>query len=297
MPWVTRGLRNGVVTSRWPRHADDYFDTFPAAVDVNPDPSVLSLESVEEIDGLCPTGAITIADPPPDGTTNGGTNGGASCGQRLPQVRLDRGRCILCGRCVAQRPDLFSWAPGSDTARLERDQLVVGSVPDTEDNLRAVQAELARRVRSLRRSVHIRHVDAGSDGSDEWEIQALMNPVYDVHRLGIFFTASPRHADILLVTGIGSVGMLAPLQRTRQAMPDPVVVIAAGVEAISGGLLRTSYIGRAGIGEVLDVDIWVPGSPASPFSLLHAILLALGRLPAVHPQDTRAGGKADEGSG
>lgn len=91
--------------------------------------------------------------------------------------------------------------------------------------------------------------------------------------------------------------MLAPLQRTRQAMPDPVVVIAAGVEAISGGLLRTSYIGRAGIGEVLDVDIWVPGSPASPFSLLHAILLALGRLPAVHPQAPRAGGDADEGSG
>lgn len=296
MPWVTRGLRNGVVTSRWPRHADDYFNDFPAAVDVNPDPSALSLESVDSTDGieqLCPTGAITIVESPPDGTTNGESSGG----QQPQRVQLDRGRCILCGRCVAQRPDIFSWAPGSDTARRDRDQLVVGSVPDTGDNLRAVRAELARRVRSLRRSVHIRHVDAGSDGSDEWEIQALMNPVYDLHRLGIFFTASPRHADILLVTGIGSVGMLAPLQRTRQAMPDPVVVIAAGVEAISGGLLRTSYIGRAGIGEVLDVDIWVPGSPASPFSLLHAILLALGRLPAVHPQAPRAGGDADEGSG
>lgn len=303
MPWVTRGLRNGVVTSRWPRHADDYFDTFPAAVDVNPDPSALSLEGLEGVEStagveqLCPTGAITIADPPPDGTTNDGTNGGTGGGQQLRQVRLDRGRCILCGRCVAQRPDLFSWAPGSGTARRDRDQLVVGSVPDTEDNLRAVRAELARRVRTLRRSVHIRHVDAGSDGSDEWEIQALMNPVYDLHRLGIFFTASPRHADILLVTGIGAVGMLAPLKRTRQAMPDPVVVIAAGVEAISGGLLHTSYIGRGGIGEVLDVDIWVPGSPASPFSLLNGILLALGRLPAAHPQATRDGGNADEGSG
>jgi Ni,Fe-hydrogenase III small subunit/ferredoxin len=281
MPWITRGLRNGVVTSRWPRKADDYFETFPGSVDVDPDPAVLALETVDGIEQLCPTGAITIDEPPPGGLASGG-------GQQADRVRLDRGRCILCGRCVEHRPDLFTWAPGSGIARLQRDQLVIGSVPDTEDNVAAVRTELARRVRALRRSVHIRHVDAGSDGSDEWEIQALTNSVYDLHRLGIFFTASPRHADILLVTGIGAAGMWAPLRRTRDAMPDPVVVIAAGVEAVSGGVLQTSYIGRGGIGEVLDVDIWVPGSPATPFSLLHAILLALGRLPAARPHPTRA---------
>ena len=276
MPWITRGLRNGVVTSRWPRRSDDYFDTFSAAVDIDPDPPVLALETVDGIEQLCPTGAITL---------DRGANGDRTSGPH--QVRLDRGRCILCGRCVEHRPDLFFWAPGSDIARHQRDQLVVGSVPGTDDNLADVQAELARRVTALRRSVHIRHVDVGSDGSDEWEIQALTNPVYDLHRLGIFFTASPRHADILLVTGIGAAGMWAPLRRTREAMPDPVVVIAAGVEAASGGALHTSYIGRGGIGEILDVDIWVAGSPASPFSLLHAILLALGRLPAARSHPAR----------
>ena len=157
--------------------------------------------------------------------------------------------------------------------------LVVGQTTETDDALDALRTTLAARVRWLRRSVHIRHVDAGSDGSDEWEVQALTNPVYDLHRLGIFFTASPRHADILLVTGIGTAGMVEPLVRTREAMPDPVVVIAAGVDAVSGGLFGRGYTSGNGIGEILDVDVWVPGSPATPFGLLHAILLALGRVP------------------
>ena len=152
------------------------------------------------------------------------------------------------------------------------------AVPETDERSPVCCASSwPRRVRRLRRSVHIRHVDAGSDGSDEWEVQALLNPVYDVHRLGIFFTASPRHADILLVTGIGATGMAAPLRRTREAMPDPVVVIAAGADAISGGLIGRGYAADAGVGAIVDVDVWVPGAPASPFSLLHAILLALGR--------------------
>ena len=114
-----------------------------------------------------------------------------------------------------------------------------------------MRTELARRVRRLRRSVHLRHVDAGSDGSDEWEVQALANPVYDLHRLGIFFTASPRHADILLVTGIGTGGMIEPLRRTLDAMPRPTVVIAAGTDAISGGLIGGGYTGGTGVGDVV----------------------------------------------
>jgi len=128
--------------------------------------------------------------------------------------------------------------------------------------------------------VHLRHVDAGSNGSDEWEIQALTNPVYDIHRLGVFFTASPRHADILLVTGIGVAGMAEPLRRTLDAMPAPTVVIAVGTDAISGGVLGGGYIGGTGVSDLVPVDVWVPGAPASPFSVLHGILLALGRVTA-----------------
>ncbi|HVV18384.1 MAG TPA: NADH:ubiquinone oxidoreductase, partial [Pseudonocardiaceae bacterium] len=105
------------------------------------------------------------------------------------------------------------------------------------------------------------------------------NPVYDVHRLGIFFTATPRHADILLVTGAGARGMVQPLARTLEAMPQPVVVIAVGTDAISGGLVSPSYATSEGVGHQVPVDVWVPGSPASPFAILHGILLALDRIP------------------
>ena len=88
--------------------------------------------------------------------------------------------------------------------------------------------------------------DAGSDGSEEWEIQALLGPVYDIHRLGVFFTASPRHADVLLVTGAGAWGMSGPLRTTYDGMPDPKVVIAVGTDAVSGGLLSESEVGHQG---------------------------------------------------
>jgi Ni,Fe-hydrogenase III small subunit len=179
---------------------------------------------------------------------------------------------------VRERPDLFRWAPGAQTARLHRDALVVPTRPETDRAVERLRAQLGARTRMLRRSVHIRHVDAGSDGAEEWEILALLNPVYDVHRLGISFTAGPRHADILLVTGAGTHGMAEPLRRTLEATPRPVVVIAAGTDAVAGGLAAPGYAVAGGIGALLEMDVWVPGSPPSPFSLLHAILLAVGRL-------------------
>jgi Ni,Fe-hydrogenase III small subunit/ferredoxin len=242
MPWIFRGLRNGVVTTGYPRRPDLYGDSFAGAV------SVLDTTAAGDVTTLCPTGAIS----------------------QDAGITLDRGRCILCGRCVDQRPDVFAWQYGSDTALVVPDQ--------DEDRLDELRVDLAQRVRRLRRSVHIRHVDAGSDGADEWEIAALLNPVYDVHRLGIFFTASPRHADILMVTGAGARGMTAPLARTLEAMPRPVVVIAVGTDAISGGLVSPTYATTGGITDQLPVDVLVPGSPASPFAILHGILLALGRV-------------------
>ncbi|MGH3998899.1 MAG: NADH:ubiquinone oxidoreductase [Pseudonocardiaceae bacterium] len=220
-------------------------------------PQVPSPSNGSPVDTLCPTGAI------------------GSAGEVL---RVDTGRCILCGRCVRERPDLFVWAPGSQTARLHRQALVVPQLPETDAAVDRVRRRLAASTGMLRRSVHIRHVDAGSDGSEEWEVLALLNPVYDVHRLGIFFTASPRHADVLLITGAGSHGMAEPVRRTVEATPRPLVVIAAGTDAVSGGLVAPSYAVAGGIGDLVDVDVWVPGSPPSPFSLLHALLLAVSRI-------------------
>jgi Ni,Fe-hydrogenase III small subunit/ferredoxin len=249
--WVLRGLRDGVVTTRWPRRADEYADSWRGPV------TVAAGANAPEAAALCPTGAITAA------------NG---------WVRLDQGKCVLCGRCVAQRPDVFAWsagATGPGAAALTRQALVVPQAPETDEAVEAARAALAERTAALRRSVHIRHVDAGSDGSEEWEIQALLGPVYDIQRLGVFFTASPRHADVLLVTGAGTAGMAGPLRTTYEGMPDPRVVIAAGTDAASGGLLGEQLTGVAG---TVPVDVWVPGSPPSPFGILNALLIATGKL-------------------
>ena len=250
--WVLRGLRNGVVTTRWPAKPDAYADAWRGPV--------LALTSANPIDPMppCPTGAIS-AEP----------------------VRVDQGKCILCGRCVAERPDLFAWshgATGPAAAALRREALVMPELPETDEAVEAARARLRQRTAALRRSVHIRHVDAGSDGSEEWEIQALLGPVYDIHRLGVFFTASPRHADVLLVTGAGARGMAGPLRTTYDGMPDPKVVIAAGTDAVSGGLLTDSEAVTGGIAAVVPVDVWLPGSPPSPFGILNALLIAVGKL-------------------
>jgi Ni,Fe-hydrogenase III small subunit/ferredoxin len=256
--WVLRGLRDGVVTTRWPRKPDEYADSWrgPATVASDAPTSDAVMADGAELELLCPTGAIEVID----------------------QLRIDQGRCILCGRCVEARPDLFAWTAGATrpaAAALARHALVVPEEPETDQAVAAARSELATRTAALRRSVHVRHVDTGSDGSEEWEIQALLGPVYDIHRLGVFFTASPRHADVLLVTGAGTVGMNGPLRTTYEGMPDPKVVIAVGADAVSGGLLSDRLSGVAGS---VPVDVWVPGSPPSPFALLNALLIATGRL-------------------
>ncbi len=262
--WVLRGLRNGVLTTRWPARPDSCAAATRGQATVLSQPATgpgQPDERAGDLAGLCPTGAIS-QDP-----------GGP--------VRLDRGGCISCGRCVTARPDVFGWATGPGGAALSRPGLVVPLVTETADRLAAVSAELRARTSALRRSVHLRHVDAGSDGSEEWEIMALLNPVYDVHRLGMFFTASPRHADVLLVTGAGARGMTEPLRRAYEAMPHPKLVVAVGTDAVGGGLVAPSYAVTGGIGDTVPVDIWLPGSPPSPFAILSALLLALGRLPGV----------------
>jgi Ni,Fe-hydrogenase III small subunit/ferredoxin len=256
MPWVTRGLRNGVLTTRYPARPDGYSETWRGGVVVKGDAVGVSAAEVSEI---CPTNAIVAG---PHGS-----------------LAVDRGKCILCARCVSGRPDIFDISSSFEVASLMRPGLVVPPTEQTASALAAVRANLSRRVSALRRSVHMRHVDAGSDGSEEWEIAALLGPVYDVQRLGIFFTASPRHADLLLVTGAGSVGMDSALRSCYEAMPDPRVVVAVGTDAISGGIIDPSYATAGGVSDKVPVDVWVPGSPPSPFSILHGILVAVGRLP------------------
>jgi Ni,Fe-hydrogenase III small subunit len=130
----------------------------------------------------------------------------------------------------------------------------------------------------LGRSLAIRQVDAGSCNGCEQEIGALNNPVHDIERFGIHFVASPRHADMLLVTGPVTRNMELALRKTWAATPDPKIVVAVGACGISGGIFGTSYASLGGVDAVIPVDVYIPGCPPRPEALLHGILLALGQV-------------------
>jgi Ni,Fe-hydrogenase III small subunit len=124
----------------------------------------------------------------------------------------------------------------------------------------------------LGRALCIRHVDAGSCNGCELEIQALNNPYYNIEGVGIKFVASPRHADLLLVTGPVSVNMEEALKRTFDALPDPKIVIAVGDCGACGGIFGKSYASRGAIADVIPVNHSVKGCPPSPTAILQAIL-------------------------
>jgi len=139
-------------------------------------------------------------------------------------------------------------------------------------------AALERAARKrLGRSLSIREIDAGSCNGCELEIHALNNAFYDVERFGIRFVASPRHADVLLVTGPVTKNMREALERTYNATPNPKWVVAAGDCARNGGCFAGSYAVAGGVSDVIPVDLHIPGCPPSPTALLKGLLALLER--------------------
>lgn len=130
----------------------------------------------------------------------------------------------------------------------------------------------------LGRSLAIRHVDVGSCNACDWEMGALSNPVYDLSQYGIHFVASPRHADMLMVTGVVTRNLTQALQMTYEATPEPKLVMAVGSCAASGKTFGESYAVRGGVDTIVPVDIYVPGCPPRPQALLYGLLLALDRI-------------------
>ncbi|MEN0074401.1 MAG: NADH-quinone oxidoreductase subunit NuoB [Paracraurococcus sp.] len=129
--------------------------------------------------------------------------------------------------------------------------------------------------RRLGRSLAIRQVDAGSCNACELEINALGNVIYDLERFGLRFVASPRHADVLLVTGPLTRNMREALLRTRACTPDPCWVVAVGDCAVDGGLFKGSYAVEGGVAAALPVDLIIPGCPPTPTRLLEGLLALL----------------------
>jgi len=152
--------------------------------------------------------------------------------------------------------------PKADTSLRMRDAL--------QDRMRAV----------LGRALCIRHVDAGSCNGCELEIHALSNPLYNLEGLGIRFVASPRHADLLLVTGPVSKHMEEALRRTYQAMPDPKLVVSLGDCGCTGGIFGESYASCGRVSNVIPVDVAIPGCPPTPRRILEGILATIAGSPA-----------------
>jgi Ni,Fe-hydrogenase III small subunit/ferredoxin len=203
----------------------------------------------------CPTGAITITD---DG------QGGV--------VTLDRGLCIGCGACLPCCPSKTLAADRSTrTATRTREALVLTNRPK-------VTAEPVPLPKTFSRSFHIREVSTGCNATDQ-EVAATTNPIFDVARFGVHFVASPRYADALLVTGPVGRAMQEPLRRCFDAMAEPRIVIAVGTSAISGGLHRDGYAEANGVSDSYPIAAYVPGCPPHPWSIIHGILLAMGREP------------------
>ena len=152
-------------------------------------------------------------------------------------------------------------------------------VPTNEKSLETLGRQIQERANKMfGRSLHIREVDAGSCNGCEIEIVNLNSPVYDIERFGIHFVASPRHADMLLVTGPVTRNMELALRKTYDAMPAPRLVVAVGACGCSGGNFGVNYATRGGVDSVIPVDIYIPGCPPNPHALLQGILLAMGRM-------------------
>ncbi len=149
--------------------------------------------------------------------------------------------------------------------------------PPVDETLRIREALQERISTVLGRALCIRHVDAGSCNGCELEIHALNNPIYNIEGLGIRFVASPRHADLLLVTGPVSRHMEVALRRTYEATPDPKLVVALGDCGCTGGIFGESYASRGRVSEVIPVDVAVPGCPPAPTRILQGILTAVSR--------------------
>jgi Ni,Fe-hydrogenase III small subunit/NAD-dependent dihydropyrimidine dehydrogenase PreA subunit len=276
-------LSGGVVTQR------ELFPDLPAGA------SGLPMVTASPCEGMvcrrcmevCPTRAINVTE-----DREGGV------------VALDRGRCIGCSGCIETCPTGTLVADRSTrTAVRERDELVLTNRPGpttatndqgptTKDQRRTSQEERRASPSSVvghsslvvrptssapfRRSLHIREVSTGCNATD-LEVAATTNPIFDVARFGVHFVASPRFADALIVTGPVGRAMQEPLRRCYDAMAEPRAVIAVGTCAISGGVHRDGYAAANGVSGLLPIAAYVPGCPPHPWSIIHGILLAMGR--------------------
>jgi Ni,Fe-hydrogenase III small subunit/NAD-dependent dihydropyrimidine dehydrogenase PreA subunit len=268
---IVKSLRTGVLTEAHPFETRPSFG-FPV-IDFS------RCVACDECARSCPTGAIQTA----------------ASGPGRKTVTLSYAACIQCRECVSGCPEqAVGVSHDVEVAAYTRQQLARTASFDvdtatgrgtfvqveahTGPGLHESADRLRERIRGrLGRSLHVRQVDAGSCNGCELESAATTNPLYDLERFGVHLVASPRHADVLLVTGPVTRNMEIALRRTYDAAPEPRIVVAVGACGCSGGLFgEATYAAVGGVDRVLPVDVYIPGCPPRPQAILNGLLVAMG---------------------
>jgi Ni,Fe-hydrogenase III small subunit/formate hydrogenlyase subunit 6/NADH:ubiquinone oxidoreductase subunit I len=247
----------------------------------------------------CPTKALTMVDRSDEDKrffhlSYGGCIFCGLCGPVCPHQAISfKGKCNLTARAKKELHLQSSFSLSDcrkDAAFISNDALPAkGQVDDVQSfeqgdfssrlSMEETGLKLKDKIQGLfGRSLHIREVDAGSCNGCEVEIVNLSNPVYDAERFGIHFVASPRHADMLLVTGPVTRHMELALVKTYEAMPSPKLVVACGTCAISGGIFEGNYAVVGGVDRSIPVDLYIPGCPPHPLTILDGLLRLMGRI-------------------
>jgi Ni,Fe-hydrogenase III small subunit len=251
LDWLRARLQQGIRTSRFPRDGADFPERFRGRPVRDP--------------ARCGDGCRACVARAPSAflTTD-----------RQGLVQLDTGACLFSPEEAAACPNgAVTYSRDYRMAASTRDALV------TPTGEAALVRALEERTRKLfRRSLRLRSVVAGSCNGCEAELAALGNVVFDLARFGIQFVASPRHADGIVVTGAVNINMRGALQNTYEAVPFPKLVIAVGACALSGGPFAGSPEVAGGVGDLLPVDLWVPGCPPHPLTTLDGLLGLLGAI-------------------
>jgi Ni,Fe-hydrogenase III small subunit len=240
--------RQGYRTAPFPKKEPTLSDRFRGA------PKVLAAKCPPDCDtacvARCPFGAVSVKD----------------------GIRIDLGLCLFCGDCPVCPHGCFEFGNDYRLATRGRDDLRLD-----EHGLKLAAALDARMLSLFGRSLKLRQVSAGGCNGCEAEVNVLGTLVFDLGRFGIQFVASPRHADGLLVTGPVTRNMSSALMATYDAVPEPKLVIATGACAIGGGPFRGSPEAHDGIGDLLPVDLYIPGCPPHPYTTLDGLLRLLNR--------------------
>jgi len=214
---------------------------------------VISSVKVDELRlaGLCPTNAIS-------------TN----------PVSIDLGKCTFCGECALHFHDKITFTKDYKLSSNDRNLLVIKEGVDQpiEFNPDLIRSEIHR---LFGRSLKLRSVSAGGDNSCEWELNSSNNVQFDVSRFGIDFVASPRHADGIVITGPITANMAESVERCYNAVPSPKIIILAGTDAISGGILADSPAINRSFLSSHKVDLYIPGNPIHPLTFINGVLSLL----------------------